>query len=175
MAILYYKNRIISAPGEYSNMGNVGRSKQSWAWVPGASQVSCVDLASLSASLRPGFLLYEVRIIIPTVVVMGASPVVQWLRIRLPMQGTRVRALVREDSTCRGATKPVRHNYWACALEPMSHNYWARAPRALALQQREATAMRSPCTATKSSPCSPQLEKAHVQQQRLNAAKNKIN
>ena len=41
----------------------------------------------------------------------GASLVVQWLRIRLPMQGTRVRALVREDPTCRGATKPVCHNY----------------------------------------------------------------
>ena len=41
----------------------------------------------------------------------GASLVAQWLRICLPMQGTRVRALVREDPTCRGATKPVRHNY----------------------------------------------------------------
>ena len=40
-----------------------------------------------------------------------ASLVAQWLRIRLPMQGTRVRALVQEDPTCRGATKPVRHNY----------------------------------------------------------------
>ena len=40
-----------------------------------------------------------------------ASLVVQWLRIRLPMQGTRVRALVREDPPCRGATKPVRRNY----------------------------------------------------------------
>ena len=40
-----------------------------------------------------------------------ASLVVQWLRIRLPMQGTRVRALVREDPTCRGATKLVHHNY----------------------------------------------------------------
>ena len=39
------------------------------------------------------------------------SLVVQWLRIRLPMQGTRVRALVREDPTCRGAAKPMRHNY----------------------------------------------------------------
>ena len=39
------------------------------------------------------------------------SLVAQWLRIRLSMQGTRVRALVREDPTCRGATKPVRHNY----------------------------------------------------------------
>ena len=35
----------------------------------------------------------------------------QWLRIRLPMQGTRVRALVREDPMCRGAAKPVRHSY----------------------------------------------------------------
>ena len=42
---------------------------------------------------------------------VGASLVAQWLRIRLPMQGTLVRALVREDFTCRGATKPVRHNY----------------------------------------------------------------
>ena len=35
----------------------------------------------------------------------------QWLRIHLPMQGTRVRALAREDATCRRPTKPVRHNY----------------------------------------------------------------
>ena len=37
--------------------------------------------------------------------------VVQWLRIHLPMQGTQVRALVQEDPTCGGATKPVGHNY----------------------------------------------------------------
>ena len=40
-----------------------------------------------------------------------ASLVAQWLRIRLPVQGTRVRALIWEDPTCRGETKPVRHNY----------------------------------------------------------------
>ena len=40
-----------------------------------------------------------------------ASLVVQWLRICLPMQGTRVRALVWEDPTCRGATRPMSHNY----------------------------------------------------------------
>ena len=46
--------------------------------------------------------------------------------------GDTVQALVREDPTCRGATKPMRHNYWACALEPASHNcepvhhnYWS--------------------------------------------------
>ncbi|KAJ8791168.1 hypothetical protein J1605_020731 [Eschrichtius robustus] len=42
---------------------------------------------------------------------LGASQVVQWLRIHLPMQGTRVQALVREDPTCHRATNPVRHNY----------------------------------------------------------------
>ena len=40
-----------------------------------------------------------------------ASLVAQWLRIRLPMQGSRVQALVWEDPTCRGASKSVRHNY----------------------------------------------------------------
>ena len=39
------------------------------------------------------------------------------------MQGTWVRSLVREDLTCRGATKPVSHNYWAhMRLEPVLHN-----------------------------------------------------
>ena len=33
-----------------------------------------------------------------------------------------------EDPTCHKATKPVRHNYWACALKSVSHNYWS--PRA---------------------------------------------
>ena len=106
----------------------------------------------------------------------GASLLAQWLRICLTMQGTWVWAMVREDPTCRGATKPVRHNYWACALEPASHNYWACALEAASHNYwssctyspcsatREATAVRSPRTATESSPHSQQLEKAHVQQ-----------
>ena len=65
---------------------------------------------------------------------LGASLAAQWLRICLPMQGTRVRALVREDPTCRGAAKPMRHNCWACALEPGSHNYWACVPQLLSLR-----------------------------------------
>ena len=75
----------------------------------------------------------------------GISLVAQWLRTGLPMQGTRVRALVWEDPTCCGATNPVCHNYWACALEPVSHNYRslrattteARAPRARAPLQEK--------------------------------------
>ena len=41
----------------------------------------------------------------------GTSLVVQWLRIRLPMQGIGVPSLVWEDPTCRRATKPMCHNY----------------------------------------------------------------
>ena len=63
--------------------------------------------------------------------VNGASLVAHWLRIPLPMQGTRVGALLQEDPTCWGTTKPMCHNYWACALEPLSHNYWARVPQLL--------------------------------------------
>ena len=44
-------------------------------------------------------------------VVVGASLVAQWLRVCLPMRGTRVRALVWEDPACRGAAGPVSHNY----------------------------------------------------------------
>ena len=64
-----------------------------------------------------------------------ASLVAQWLRICLPMQGTRVRALVWEDPICRGATRPVSHNYWACASgacapqQERPRQWEARAPR----------------------------------------------
>ena len=122
-----------------------------------------------------------------------ASLVAQWLRVHLPVQGTQVRALVREDPTCHGATKLARRNYWACALEPASHNYWACVPQLLepaclepvlcnkrshcneakATPQQEKPLQLSPRTATKSSPRSLQLEKARAQQQRPNAAKNK--
>ena len=52
------------------------------------------------------------------------SLVVQWLRIRLPMQGTWVRSLVWEDPTRCRAMKPMCHNNWACALESGSYNSW---------------------------------------------------
>ena len=103
----------------------------------------------------------------------------RWRGSSLSMQGTRVQALAWEDPTWHGATKPVYHNYWAWALEPASHNYRtprattteACAPRARALQ-REATAVRSPRTAMKSSPRLLQLEKARAQQRRPNATIN---
>ena len=65
----------------------------------------------------------------------GASLVAQWLRICPPMRGTRVRALVWEDPTCRRAAGPASHNCWACAsgaCAPQQERprWWeARAPR----------------------------------------------
>ena len=55
----------------------------------------------------------------------GTSLVAQWLRVCMPIQGTRIRALVWVDPTCHGATGPV------------SHNYWTRTPRAGAPQQEK--------------------------------------
>ena len=66
----------------------------------------------------------------------GISLVVQWLRICLSMQGTLVWSLLKENSTCLGATKPMCHNYRAHTLEPT-------------LCTREVAAMRSLCTETR--------------------------
>ena len=43
--------------------------------------------------------------------ILGTSLIVQWLSIRLPVWGTWVPSLVREDSTGRGTVKPVYHSY----------------------------------------------------------------
>ena len=37
---------------------------------------------------------------------------------RLSMPETWLRSLVQEESTGRGATEPMQHNYCACAVEP---------------------------------------------------------
>ena len=41
----------------------------------------------------------------------GTSLVVQWLRIRQPIPGTRVSSLVWKEPTRPGATKPVSHSF----------------------------------------------------------------
>ena len=61
------------------------------------------------------------------------------------MKETQVQSLIWEDPTCQGTTKPICHNYWACAPDSGSHNYWAhvlkllkfKCPRACALQQEK--------------------------------------
>ena len=99
---------------------------------------------------------------------MRTCLVVQRLRIRLAMQGTWVQSLVQEDSTSCRATKPPYHHYWANA--PQLLKFRGLGP---VLHKRQATAMRSLCTARKSRPCSPQLKKAYMQQWRPSTAKNK--
>ena len=95
---------------------------------------------------------------------IGASLVAQWLRVCLPMQGTWVRALVWEDPTFHGATRPAREPHL------LSLRVWS-----LCSATREAVIVRGPHTAMKSGPRLPQLEKALAQKRRPNTAKNKLN
>ena len=65
-------------------------------------------------------------------------------RSHMPWSNYRVPQLLSLRSRARATTaEPARHNYWS--------------PRSTT---REATAMSSPCITTKSSPCSPELEKS---------------
>ena len=83
-------------------------------------------------ALYPGNLLLG---IFPKDTPARASLMVHWLRICMPMQGTWVWALVWEDPTCCRATRPVSHNYWACASgactpqQERPRQWEARAPR----------------------------------------------
>ena len=51
----------------------------------------------------------------------------------LPIQGTQVQSLLQEDPTCLRATKPMCHNYWACAPQQGKTPQWeAHAPQRVA-------------------------------------------
>ena len=66
------------------------------------------------------------------------------------MQGTQVWFLIQEDPTCRRATKPVHHNYWA------------HMPRAHVPQEEKPRRWEAWATQAESSPSSSQLEEAHT-------------
>ena len=101
----------------------------------------------------------------------GASLVVQWIRIRLPMQGTQVRSLAWEDSMCCRATKPgCSRAHKPQLLSPHTTVAEARAPRAWALRQQKSPQREAH---SEEEPRPPQLEKARAQQGRSRAAKNK--
>ena len=81
---------------------------------------------------------------------LRTSLLVRWLRITLTTQGTQVRSLTGEDATCHGATKSMHHD-GARTPEPVLENKRSHHNEKLA-----------PCK--KSSPCSLQVEKTHMQQ-----------
>ena len=80
---------------------------------------------------------------------------------------------VEQLGPCATATDPVLWSPWATTAEPACRNYWGPRAWSPCSTAREATVMRSPRTAMKSSLRSLQLEKARAQQRRPNAAKNK--
>ena len=85
-------------PGRMSS-GHLLSSSDGWNQITGGEPSALESLCSTEADKSA---------------IIGASLVAQWLRVRLPMQGTRVRALVWDDPTCHGVTRPVSHNCWAC-------------------------------------------------------------
>ena len=98
------------------------------------------------------------------------------------MQGTWVQTLAQEDPTCCGATKPMRHNYWAWALEPAKPQPLKPARLESMLCNKRSHDNEKPANRNEEYPRSPQLEelsieyreleKARAQQRRPNTAKN---
>ena len=99
--------------------------------------------------------------------------VVQWVRKRLLMHGTWAPCPVWEDSRCCGATKAVHHNDWVHALEPVNCNYWSLVSYSPCSAKEKPQQWEARAPQPESSPSSPQLEKACVEQWRLSTAKNK--
>ena len=103
-------------------LGNGVRASGEWYWERTAStnwdskRVTICPLKTLQLRRKYAALLlpHPLRTKYNQEKYPGASLVAQWLRVCLPMKGTRVWALVWEDLTCCGATRPVSHNYWAC-------------------------------------------------------------
>ena len=74
----------------------------------------------------------------------------------------QVQSLAQEDPTCWGAAKPMCHKYWARVLQLLSPYTYIPCSAT-----RDTTAMRSPHTAMKDSPCLPQREKTWAQQPKI--------
>ena len=118
-----------------------------------------------------GYWKHAIKVAVIQTVITGAFLVVQGLRNHLAMQATLVWSLAPEEPACHGATEPVCHNSWACALEPTNCNYWSPCSQSPCSAIREHTTVRSLRSTTKSSPLVP-LEKDCAQQWRHNAVKN---
>ena len=88
--------------------------------------------------------------------------------LRASLMATRVGSLVQDDPTCLRATKPMLHNYWACALgaqEPQllstgAATAEAHTPRACVPQQEKLLWCEACALQLESSSCSLQLKKS---------------
>ena len=93
---------------------------------------------------------------------LRASPVAQWIRIRLPVQSAQVRSPVQENATCLGATKPEHRNYLARVpqlLRPTCLDCVLRTTRSRRSEKPvHHGEEQSPFAATRESPHSPQLK-----------------
>ena len=90
----------------------------------------------------------------PTKNRLRISPAVRWIGICLPLQRTRVRSLVWEDSPCLGAAEPGRHAYWARRQQELK-------PVGLVPELGGRRRLRNG-TVMESGPCSSQLERARA-------------
>ena len=101
-------------------------------WLLGALECK----ADFREAVENKFMSHEISVSIISWIWISATyyqttPLVQWLRIHLPVQGTWVWSLV---GRIPHATTALHHDYGVCALEPVSHNCWAQAPKACAPQ-----------------------------------------
>ena len=87
----------------------------------------------------------------------------QWWRICFPMQETWVPSVIWEDPTCHGATKPLSHNYWSCAvLSSPAAPTEACMPLSLWPPTEDPLGWEAPTLQREMSPDSSQLEKPHI-------------
>ena len=101
------KTILISA-NTYFQSGLVIREKECYCTVINGSNYQETILNINVYALNTGYVIFKADI---NKTAWRDSLVAQWLRICLPIQGTWARALVWEGPTCRGATRPVSHNY----------------------------------------------------------------
>ena len=99
---------------------------------------------------------------------------VQWSGICLPKQETWFRSLIREDTTCWGATKPMCQLLSLCSRAPESPQQKAAYSRAGALQQEKPQG-EAFTPQLESSPCLPWLKKACTQPTDKDRAQPEIN
>ena len=91
-----------------NNLISIRKPDCAWLWeVLQGNLLNFVFAITYQTYLILKLIYHPLKLMLP-----GTSLAVQWLRIGLPMQGTWVRSLVWEDSTCHRTIKPTSHNYF---------------------------------------------------------------